>query len=142
MNERYLFRAWDAKLKTMFYIHELKYSQITNDLSAIYGYTGDTGGFSIRHGGPIDRQCATGQRYFLMQCTGLRDKNGTLIFEGDVLYSADAEMYFDVKWWRHGWYFNCTDSYEDIEDSLCCWADDAHLVGNIHDNPELVNANE
>lgn len=72
------------------------------------------------------------------QYTGLKDKNGTMIFEGDevdiipeneeigVIEWADGEAMFVIN--GDGW---CAtfDNY---------YPYDVEVIGNIHDNPELV----
>ena len=73
------------------------------------------------------------------ECTGLRDKNGKLIFEGDILegYDFDAEDGFGVVEWDDGawevisegnWLGTFHENYNGYE---------FEIIGNIHDNPEL-----
>ena len=90
------------------------------------------------------------------QCTGLRDKNGTLIFEGDVLQWAidddpDSKDIFVVEWLQHTWQmillpksanyksagYGCKRglwSFPTPDGKLQCLI----VIGNIHDNPELL----
>lgn len=81
------------------------------------------------------------------QYTGLTDKNGKKIFEGDILKiypDYDFPDDFDVS---KVYSFNgvlCVDYYTPEYDSTAlgflCELDDVayEVIGNIHDNPELV----
>ena len=80
------------------------------------------------------------------QYTGLTDKNGKKIFEGDIVEFTDigekgrAEIVFEAfKWKYSGCYYGgnpmvwlCIDD-ESVE---------FEIIGNIHDNPELLEVEE
>ena len=82
----------------------------------------------------------------ICQCTGLKDKNGKLIWENDIVaywdtYStesglAEANCVGEVMWDDETISFQVTnrlfaESYEVL--------DECNVIGNIFDNPELIN---
>ena len=71
------------------------------------------------------------------QYTGLTDKNGTKIFEGDILTIENEGVYAAIKYNESNAAFYVED--EDHEDYLGeAWGTDVVIIGNIFDNPELL----
>lgn len=79
----------------------------------------------------------------ICQCTGLRDKNGKLIWEHDILSGhIDVEFPEDetrkrVVWYEIGWCTNepgC-DDYDKLDDFD---SENFEVIGNMIDNPELL----
>ena len=86
-----------------------------------------------------------------MQYTGLKDKNGKEIYEGDILSPNKREVLWKSNS-RIGTVFNCAGWYTrshktdfTIPETLGCFtfgitqAEASEVIGNIYENPELIN---
>lgn len=88
----------------------------------------------------------------IMQYTGLKDKNGNDIYEGDILrntrYIQDVEIYWNgcttdensingpswIKW--GGWHFKKLEN--DDRMTYATYQDEIEIIGNIYENPKLL----
>lgn len=76
----------------------------------------------------------------LMQYTGLKDKNGVEIYEGDIVLLPDQGEYSfkaQVKWGDYEWYmddvhFREVYNFADIDST------ELEVIGNIYENSELL----
>ena len=74
----------------------------------------------------------------LMQSTGLTDKNGKEIFEGDILGTKDGLLNGVVKFNIDlGMWTNSLLRYNNFE-RLCSIANSREIIGNIWEHPELA----
>lgn len=74
------------------------------------------------------------------QFTGLTDKNGKEIYEGDVYTDKTKRKYLIV--FRNGSFLkdNGHSRFEINESEIRAWG--GEIIGNIHDNPELLTTRE
>lgn len=75
--------------------------------------------------------------FILMQSTGLRDKNGVEIYEGDIVhaYSEGARLIGVIEYFDNAY---CIKDKNGIYNSLWTNAEQYEIIGNIYDNPEFV----
>ena len=73
--------------------------------------------------------------YYSMQFTGMYDKNGKEIYEGDFIENTDGIIY------KVGFTEGCFDTtYNNIHfiEAKCFYTQNIEVVGNIFENPELL----
>lgn len=101
-------------------------------------------------GGVCESDCFDFEGIELMQSTGLHDKNGKEIFEGDII--TNGKEVADVK--NHptlGFYIVVNDveyfygsniSIKDFENDVEEFMSVTEILGNIYENPELLEVAE
>ena len=98
------FKCWNKKTKTMFLVFDLFTEQV------LFNKSED----------------------ILMQYTGLKDKNGKEIYEGDILNWIDSGDVMEVKWIDASWQvFGSFNNFSNHN-----WKN-SEVIGNIYENPKL-----
>ncbi|MEC5150883.1 YopX family protein [Cryobacterium sp. GrIS_2_6] len=113
MNREIKFRAWDGETMRL--------------LDQMYVGVGQIG-FSYTH--YVDLGDMDHERTELMQYTGLKDKNGMEIYEGDILENRLGEQ-FPVTFTLGAFRTNKNMTLGDF---------DCEVIGNIYESPELLEA--
>ena len=124
MNDRFKFRAWDKETKTM---HEVE---------SLYPYKDEA-----TQGGELFFKDFKTSYYFpeeveLMQSTGLKDKNGKLIYEGDVVKQNNT--IYSVNWLNGTFCFKDTLNGENYTVEFVV-PEKQEVIGNMYENKELLN---
>lgn len=77
------------------------------------------------------------------QFTGITDRNGNKIFEGDILSFADVLGFVNynygcycVKTNKPDWHSRTNPAIDII---MCEYEEKVQVIGNVHDNPELIS---
>jgi len=116
MNREIKFRAWDVESPCM-----ITWDEIQNQWD-IEGYT---------------QSIFKNDHYICMQFTGLKDKNGIEIFEGDVLKLSNGEL-GEVTYFSNRCFYFISKFRASVLWELFNFYN-IEVIGNIFDNPDLIN---
>ena len=124
------FRAWDKKLQTMLDVSLIDFKK--GVLVGEHWKFGETNFMSF-------------DEIELMQSTGLLDKNGKEIFEGDIVRqvrtqpTTENEIIIGVVTMIEGTWLIMNDC-EQLASKLWSETDENEIIGNIYENKELLDA--
>ncbi len=134
------FKGWHAGQKKMFSAEEMAHDQMT---------LLPTGQFINVHGQDVKLSTIySSDKFIPLQFTGLKDKNGKEIYEGDIVKilvnretlnrfcKMIAGQIFKIDWDENNLSWQCGTHYEGL--SLAhCREGQCEVIGNIYENPEL-----
>ena len=121
------FRAWVKDKKAIFEVILINY--VTKKVTYLLERVGHL--LSIRDAKFNDVE--------LMQYTGLKDKNNKEIYEGDILFESFGERYYKVVFENGGFRAEFKGDFDEHSfDLIDVVAQGCEIVGNIYENPELM----
>ncbi len=143
------FRAWHKKRKVYSYF----------DFTNIYGYEGEVNGVILPDGAIVLNynsgfgNTVINEDLEIEQFISLKDKNGKEIYEGDILTveswdtanfhnNNNKKIYYGAVSFKYGGYgcFDHNFRFDNPVDNLYYDAKHLEIAGNIHENPELLEA--
>jgi len=136
MKREIKFRAWDDARKEMH--HEFQFIKSGDEGNDWIIFISDKQtlktGFEVHVHNPYFRQ-----QFRIMQFTGLKDKNGKEIYEGDILCNP-KQLKGTVVYYEAGFYLEAKrkDSsvwYMPLNTGMLL---NKEVIGNIYENPELI----
>lgn len=125
------YRAWDKEFKEMVQVDALVFEEQL--IKATY-----------KNGNVVKEDL---KNYVLMQSTGLKDKNGKEIFEGDILTTGKrtgvVKKHLTLGFYINdargdNWWFGSDVDLAEFEDFARTVAKKIGILGNIYTNPELA----
>ena len=121
------FRAWIKEKKAIFEVILIDY--VTKKVTYLLERVGHL--LSVRDAKFNDIE--------LMQYTGLKDKNNKEIYEGDILFESFREEYYKVVFENGSFKAEFKGDFEEYSfDLIDVVAQGCEVVGNIYENPELM----
>lgn len=139
MNHEIKFRAWDTTYKEMHTVTGIHY-ETDGDISIYL----DEPYNQYKYGSWADGSLHSmfGERVVLIQFTGLHDKSGVEIYEGDIVRDNNHEAQGTVMWDQEGADYNLVDGAGKFIQAFGFAKSEYEVIGNRFENPDLLKESE
>lgn len=122
MQDRFKYRCWHKPTKTMYEVFEFNKTFIKATPSFVVT--------SIR--------TIKTEDCILIQCTGLKDKNNKLIYEGDIVKDRNNFILQITYRQDKGAFYLENNRIAGAISELKCSTNTMEVIGNIYETPELI----
>lgn len=124
MQREIKFRAWDKR------------KNIMRDVECVGSVFSRSEVYDTSNG----RECVMNDHIELMQYTGLKDKNGKEIYEGDILQDIRHDKYNWLVGFNEGSFVGYQSNCRtwDVRLRILTNTKAVQIIGNIYENPELL----
>jgi len=133
MNREIKFRAWDKTQNKMFIVAFFGTTKYAKNQICVQGFNGEEKSIGWYYNEDIE----------IMQFTGLKDKNGKgkEVYDRDLIRSLpcgyEPRDIFEVVWDENKLRWGVKDKHGELT-PLWSFTKDFEVIGNIHENPNLL----
>ena len=124
MNREIKFRVWDKEPRIMIYLN-------TSHDSLMFHNAGNASYYNLQNG-------SGGDEYELMQFTGLKDKNGKEIYEGDIVdFNGTRGLFkYEVTFSEGSFCYNVFGDMKSFKYDGANYS--CEVIGNVYENKDLL----
>jgi uncharacterized phage protein (TIGR01671 family) len=127
MNRTIKFRAWDYKDGGMYQVSRIDFS----------GPNKSQGWVRLETEGEKDHPSRYAHDVEIMQFTGLLDKNGKELYEGDIVRHSGYKRPLQMSW-IEGSYWLCRANGDYVVGTMKFDSSKVEIIGDIYSTPELL----
>lgn len=141
MNDRFKFRVYNKRLQKMYDVRSMSEYQGSIVRIEVDDYN-ENNEYKLLI---FDDYCKIIEDCILIQCIGLKDRNGVLIYEGDIVKDTGYELdtIYKVGFKKGAFFLENDDVIAYFHELRKCFSESRlEIIGNIYTTPELLEGKE